>query len=405
MWLTTVKMAWRNLGRNRRRTLITAGAIGFGLAGMLIAHGFNLGLNRHIVVTATRAGLGHAQIHADGYRETRDANRVVDDAPVLLKRLMTRKDVAAAPRAYAVGLAAIGDRASQIEIVGVDPVLEKGVTNWHERLVSGAYPKGPREIAVGQDLADRLEIEPGSRLVLTVTDARTGDMASMLARVSGVLLTSNPMIDSQGGVMPLKTLQSLLGLPNGVHEIVIRFDLRDPSREKIEPLLADLRRPGLEVLGWYDIFPVLEVMKKFEASYMSVLSGILFVVAGLGVVNTMNMSLLERLKEFGIMRAIGTSPRRLAVLITAETATLGAVGALMGVALWLALHALLASVGVSFGEANMMGVGFRTPIYPVIDPAGSVLFTLSFVFLAPLAGLVSAVRAARIEPVRALREE
>jgi ABC-type antimicrobial peptide transport system permease subunit len=119
----------------------------------------------------------------------------------------------------------------------------------------------------------------------------------------------------------------------------------------------------------------------------------------------MNMSLLERLKEFGIMRALGTSPRRLALLIAAETTTLGGIGALLGVALWMALHLLLASVGVSFGEANMMGVSFRTPIYPVIDLEGLILFSLSFVVMAPLAGLASAVRAARIVPIRALREE
>jgi len=205
--------------------------------------------------------------------------------------------------------------------------------------------------------------------------------------------------------MPIAAVQSLLGLPGAVHEIALRFALDTPTREQVEPRLAALERPGLEVVGWYDLFPAVSAMEKFEAAYMSVLLTILFVVAGLGVVNTMNMALLERLKEFGLMRALGTSPRRLGLLVLGETVSLGLLGLIAGIALWLVLHAILSVTGITFGQATITGVSFHTPIRPIIDPLGSIQYALLFILLAPLAGLPSAVRAGRIQPARALRED
>lgn len=406
MRLITLEMAWRNLWRNPRRTLITGSGVGLGLAFMVFMTGYSEGMSRYMVGTVTRSLLGEAQLHAEGYRATREPERVLPDGETLAARALGLPDVrGAAPRLYGDGLLAIGDRAEGVVALGIDPRREAEVTDWHRRLTSGVFLAEGESVLLGRDLARALEAETGSKLVLTLADARTGDLHYYLVTVAGILFTNNPLLDRRAAVLPLPLVRDGLGLPGGVHEIALALDVPPSDRAAIEAAIAPLAAPGVEVSPWQEIVPVIGNLLDMMDFYTAITLSIIFVLLAFGIVNTMSMALLERFREFGILRALGTEPRRLFALILGEAACLGAVGSALGLALGLAVHAVVARAGITFGGVEAMGVTFEAPLYPVLNPLRLAWVTAAFLALAPLTAAFVARRAARVDPARALRRE
>lgn len=412
MWMLTLRMAWRNLWRNTRRTVITAGAVGLGLAAMILTVGWMNGFVRNGLDAVIMSGYGDVQIHAPGWRQTRDAGMVIPDGAKVLERTRATPGVrAAAPRLYAIGLLAIGDRSANIEVIGIDTEAEREVTNWHRRLAAGAYPTHPRDAVIGYRLAEKLEVGVGSKLVLTVAEAVGGDMNSILLRVSGLAVTSHPKLDRRAALLPLETVRGLLGLagPRGtagdIHEIAIT--VVDPGKERADlaAVVAGLSAPGIEIATWQDLAPSVASIMDVQDVYIGITLVLIFVVIALGIVNTMSMALFERFREFGILKAMGTSPLRLAALILAEAASLGVVGCAMGLGLGLAVHGVLSRTGIDVGNMEAMGVTFETPIYTIVDTSEVVALTVIFLVLTPLVAIYPAIRAALIQPALALRHE
>jgi ABC-type lipoprotein release transport system permease subunit len=403
--MTTLRMAWRNLWRNGRRTLITGSAIGLGLAAMIFWLGLQNGMNHYLQSSVTSSYLGDAQIHADGYRETRETEDVIPHAAAVLARADSLPAVrAASPRLLANGLVAIGDRAAPVELVGIDPARERRVTDWSERLLAGAYPDGPRDALLGRDLADKLEVEPGSRLVLTLADEKTGELNSVLLTVAGVVYTGNPFLDKGTLILNRHTLGTALGLPDAMHEIALRLTVDTDQATAMDAALAPLRAPGLDVAHWLELSPSLAGLRELQDFYYAITLLIVFAIIALGIVNTLAMSLAERHWEFGVMRAIGTSPGRLAGLIFAEAASLGVLGAALGLLLGAVTHAVISQHGLWLGGFQVAGVDFESRVYTELSLPPVLLVASIFVALSTLTGLGTAVRAARIQPATALRE-
>jgi ABC-type lipoprotein release transport system permease subunit len=404
--MTTLLLAWRNIWRNTRRTLITALAIGLGLGTMLFSLAWMVGMNRHLVETLTASRLGQAQIHAPGFRQTRQEELTIPQGRTVLKQARSLPKIAgAAPRLFAIGLAAMGDRSVNVELMGVDLDQEPKVTNWRERLVAGAYPAGPNQVLLGDDLARRMELEVGSKLVLTVARVGSGDLEAVLTRVAGVVYTGNPSLDKRTVIAPLGLVQKIIGLPGAFHEIALRFRVDGLNRAELGSLLAPLEDLGLDVQAWPALVPVVASMLDLQGLYLAISVVLIFGLVAFGIVNTMSMSLLERFKEFGVLRAIGTSPPRLAGLILAEAGSIGIVGCALGLGLGAGFSLWLGRRGVVLGGVEAMGVSFGHAFYPSLDPVQAGVMVLVFLVLTPLVALGPALRAARVEPVRALRHE
>lgn len=410
MKLPTLTMAWRNLWRNKRRTLITGGAVGLGLGLMVFSVCWAEGLNRHMINTVTRSWLGHAQVHATGYRQTREPTLTIPDVDRVLSRVEDTEGVLhAAPRLYAEVLLAIGDRSEPVIGLGFDPGREQLVTNWGEKVVSGAMPTEAGQLAIGRALAEKLEVEVGSRIVLTAADINTGELNYRLVTVSAILFSDNPALDKRTALMPLPDVQQDTGLLGGVHEIALSL-APDPTDSVALTQITDTLMKGAEATitaaPWQELVPMVAGMVELQGVYMAISLALVFFLISFGIVNTMSMSLFERFREFGIMRAIGTPPGKLATLILAEAGWLGVVGSLMGLALGLSIFAYFAHTGIVFGsQTEAMGVGLESPIHPVFAPVGIAVSTVAFLLLTPLVSAFVAWRAARIDPVRALRHD
>ncbi len=405
MLTSTLQMAWRNIWRNTRRTLITGSAIGLGLAAMILYLGMQEGMNRRMRHTATRSYLGDAQVHAVGYRDTRELELTI---PRGAERLADARKLpaalAASPRLLATGLLAIGDRSAGVELIGIDPECEPGVTDWSERLLAGHYPREGDHALLGRDLADKLELTAGGKFVLTVAEEETGELRSLLLRVAGVYFTGNPALDKYAAILPITTLREAVAMPGAMHEIALRLDLHSGEEEDLRAALAPLAAEDLDVAPWQELAPALASMLDLQDFYFGLTVLIVFSIIALGIVNTLTMSLVERTWEFGILRAVGTSPWRLAGLIFAEAASLGLVGSAIGLALGLLVHWPLSTHGFNLGGFQVAGVNFESRLHTVLEPLPLILLCLIFIALTTVVALSTAVRAARIRPADALRE-
>ena len=329
-----VRLAWRNIFRCGRRTALSALAIGLGMAALIFTDAFTIGVKESVVRTATDTFLGQGQIHAEGFRNTFEVERTVRHRGTVLAALEGDPQVVCfAPRSLTYGMLTSPANVSSVILYGIDPEREREVSRIDEAIVRGTYLEAGdgRRILVGSKLAETLEVGLDDRVVVTVAQAQSGALAQEMFRVGGIFHFN--VRDMDGGVVfvDLGAAQALSGLGAEVHEIALHFDdialAGDPGLE----LWRRYGRDGNEILGWKELLPTLDAVLEMSHFSMLILGIILFAVVALTIVNTLLMSLYERMFEFGMLRAMGTRPRVLAALILLETASLALVSSGRGV--------------------------------------------------------------------------
>ena len=405
--LVLVRLAWRNIFRCGRRTLLSALAIGLGMAALIFTDAFTIGMEESVIRTATDTFLGQGQIHAEGFRSTYEVERTVRNRETLLAALGRDPQVASfAPRSLTYGMLTSAANVGSVLLCGIDPVREREVSKIDEAIVRGTYLEAgiAGRMLVGTKLAETLEVGLDDRLVVTVAQAGSGALAQEMFRVGGIFHFNVRDMDAGVVFVDLGAAQELSGLGAEVHEIALHFDdiamAGDPELE----LWRRYGRGGNEILGWKELLPALDAVLEMSNLSMLILGIILFAVVALTIVNTLLMSLYERMFEFGILRAMGTRPGRLALLILLEVASLALVSIAVGSALGLAATGIFAEYGIDYVGIEMAGVTLRELIYPVAAARQFVVFPLMVLAFALVAGIYPAVLAARVEPVEAMRK-
>ena len=401
-----LKLAWRNIWRNGRRTAITVLALAMGVTAIVGIHSFREATHDEIVRGLTKGLVGHVQIHGLGYQESPEmANVVADARAVEAKVLRALPQAQAEKRVVGAGLAGSGDAATAVMVMGIEPEnpsardlykIEKG------RVLSTAPA---REAVVGNSLADQLGLSPGSEMVL-VGQAADGSLANDRFTVAGIVDAGSYEANATAVFLRLGEAQSFFALDQGVHQVIVRLLADDEDLTRPVSLLRGaLDASSLEVLPWTEILPELKGAMDAKAKNQRIVDIIVFLIVSLGVLNTMTMSTFERTREFGVMASLGTRRRRILGMIVLEALLLGLIGFSLGVGL---AYAILHGVGtVNFagmgGGTDMMGARMPDALQLRVH-LGSVASAAVTTLLTMLAGgLIPAIRASRLQPVEATR--
>ncbi len=405
--MIAIKLAWRNLWRNTRRTLITVSAMSLGLSIMILTFALVEGMNDQMVYYTTRLSAGHIQIHKKGYFENKDIYDYIPVPSTELIQTIEGPDVHGSPRLFGSGLASSGENSTGVLLWGVDPRQERRVTELSSHLLKGRFltSSSAKDVVIGKMLAESLRVDIGDELII-LTQAADGSLANDIFYVIGVLQSIGDEIDRGAVIMGIDELREILMLQDKIHEVAIALthpeivDVVESSLEKT------LEGRDLEVLSWKEIFPQIKEMLELNKVWTYIMLLIIFGLASLGVLNTMLMALFERIRELGLIMALGLRPVSIVCMILLETFLLAlistAIGGAVGIGggLYLQAHGWNLS-GMSEGF-SMSGVTVSTTIYPRPTVEGIFISIACMILVSLLAALYPAIKAGRLEPVVAL---
>jgi ABC-type lipoprotein release transport system permease subunit len=240
-------------------------------------------------------------------------------------------------------------------------------------------------------------------LVVTSSEAHTGDLAQELFRVSGIYHFNIKDMDRAMAFIRLYKAQQMLNLKDDAHEIAIKFTDTSYGRDETLPIWQELSAGGNEAVGWTILMPQLSAALELSDFSTLIIALILFAVVSLGIINTLFMSLYERMFEFGVLRAVGTRPVAIARLVISEAAALSIISIFLGAIISLVLTGILQETGFDYRGIEYAGVTFREKIYPVLQVMQFVKYPLWVFVLTTVVGIYPAVYAARLTPARAMR--
>ncbi|MCB9765907.1 MAG: ABC transporter permease [Alphaproteobacteria bacterium] len=399
-----LRLAWRNLLRNTRRTGVTVAAMTFGLWVMVLYSGLVAGYIHGMERNILEIEMGDVQVFAEGYQDDPSIYTRIEDPDAVLSAL-DEAGLSSSARLMGGGLAAAGDQSAGVSLRGVNVARDATVSRIHERVGQGAWldPADPTGVVIGWRLAKALVIGPGDELIV-LTQGADGSIANALYTVRGVLVTIGDGVDRAGVFMNEDALRELLVLPGGAHQIVVRKpDTMDLDAAVVATKAA---APGLQVMSWRELMPVLATMLDSSRSLIVFVFFIVYIAIGILILNAMLMAVFERVREFGVMKALGMSPRTVLTLILAESVLQVLVAMVLGLTLSLPAAWYLTNVGVNVGELGGMSVmGMAMPpiwtgLFDAETFAGPVVAMLIIVSAAVI---YPAVKAAVIRPVEAMR--
>ncbi len=411
-----LRLAWRNLWRHGRRTVLTALGFAAGIFVLIFFLGLGDGLHEKMIETGIRLASGHVVVEPRGARERAGADLRLEPEvaravrSVLASAELSRYLRGTAPRLYASGLLSSARNSSGVRVVGADPAREAGLSLLPERVVEGGFLDGGARtppVVLGSVLARKLGVGVGGRVVL-MTQAGA-EIESQLLRVRGIFETGMADVDGHLVAMRLVDLQALLGRPGAISEQAI-FLRRGDDAEIVRSLIAErLRRRPVAVLTWRKALPQLAEFIVIDDAGNYLFNAVLLVMVALGVLNTVLMAVLERRREFGLLAALGLRPAGIAAMVVAEGALLTALGAAVGLAGGLAAYRYFAAHGLDISAMSdasftAAGVAIDTVVHFYLYP-GRVRACLGFIALLGFgAALYPALRAAATPP-RAATED
>ena len=406
MILILIKLAWRNILRNKRRTLIASTAISIGLAALIFLDALMIGMFENMIRTATASFIGDAQIHKQGYRDTLEVSMVIEQPEKVTANLAKEANVQHfTRRTFVMGMIASAANKSAISLVGIQPPTERPLSQIDEAITEGVFFDGTNEqdIVIGSKLADNLEVGIGDKVVVTVVQAKTGEYYAEGFRVSGIYYFADAAMNSGMAFIRIRKAQQMLAIGNSIHEIAIRFTATSYGQDKQLPFWANYSQFGNEAISWMDILPQLPKVFKISEVSKFIMGAVLFGVVVFGIINTLFMSLYDRMFEFGILRAVGTRSLGMARIMLFEAAGLAIISIVFGGILGYALVVIFAHVGLDYTGSEMMGVTFQEYIHPVIKIQQFITYPVSVFIFTIIAGLYPAWHLARMKPIDAMR--
>jgi len=397
------KIAYRDLGRNRRRSFFSALALGMGLSLLLLMAGVLTGEMRGSMETTILLQSGHLQVRALSYDEDKTSlawdDLIANPDQVTAQLASLPQVLVATPRLFATGIAAEGDESVGVRVIGIDPTSEAN-RPYRLGMVSGNFfAADDREgVLLGQTLAEKLNLKTGDEVYLLVNTAG-GDIAEQLFTIRGIYSTRTPGFDGSSIFMPLDKAQAITQTNNHASTIFILLK----EREQTASVAAALQGNDYQIETWEQTNELILQTEQMANAYIYVLYLIVLAITATVIVNTLVMAVYERTREIGIYAAMGMKGWRIMAMFFAESLLLALGGLVIGLILGGLMTLYATYVGFYIGDMGITGMLFGERIYAYLTMKDVISLSITTFIVSLLAALYPAVLAAQLEPVEALR--
>lgn len=392
-----LKLAWKNLWRRSGRTLLVVLMISISLSVMLMIEGLYDGMLTHRIADTVRAETGSVSVMAKGYRLNRTLKYRIADADTLIKKIAQMPGVTGVrKRLQVTGLISTAHKSRMGVLCGIDFNAEKALGRLDGYMVSGTFEAAKRTGIAGKQLADRLDIGLGKRIVFSAQDA-TGEIGGLSVRLNGVIQTSAVAIDARTIFVPVASARTFAAVEPAAATMLLVDTL--PGREAaVKAVLTQQLGTGYEVLTLREYYPALEQMQEMMGVFNAITFVIVMTVVLIGVMGVMFVSILERTRELAVLRALGMQFSHLRLQILFEAALMGLMGFVAGAVLGAAGLWYLKTYGFDLGifEAGLAEFGYASVLYAEIRPE---------YFTTTMAAIAVAVVLSILFPLRRLRKK
>jgi len=401
------RLAWRNVWRHRRRTLIIVAAMSLALGLMMMYDGMVAGFNQAIYGNAIKVLGGNIQVRAEGYRAKSSQNPLLplaDDQAVIQAFQSDERVVAAMRRIVTGGLTTSAEGAFAISIIGIEPEIEKTVNLAAENIVAGRFlAVGDLDaVLIGKGLADAMGVQLGDRIAMTGRTTHE-EMRRRTMTIIGIYDLGMADIEKRSVYISLAEAQDLYGLNGTSTEVAIVLKQVGQEAAVINAIKPGL--PGYEIESFEDNYPELQAALGTKGAVMNIFSIIIIAIAGIGILNLLLMAVYERTREIGVLGALGLKPSQISLLFILEGTLIGLVGVFFGIAFGLLINGLIMQVGMDF--SSFTGVTSYTAllsgrVYTSWGVEKLLSRALTVAIIAALASILPAREAAGREPADAL---
>jgi len=405
-----IKMAWRNIWRNPRRSILTMSAIAFATVLLVFMLSWQFGSYATMINSAVKMHSGHLQVQAKGYKDKKSIHLVVPDPAAVCTLLDGIPEVAAYTlRGNAFSLVSSKSRTYGAMVIGIDPSKEAKVSTLKQLVRKGAYlsDEGGQQALVGRLLAKNLKITVGDEFVV-LGQGRDGSIAATVLKLKGIFNSGQDSFDRSSVHIPLKTFQEVYAMRGAVHEAVVICDSLDSvsavKRRVAEGIKDTGGKRSLDVLDWLELMPGLIQAIRLDLASGFIMYFILIIVVAFSILNTFLMTIFERTREFGVLMAIGTTPGRLSKILLLESTTITLVGLIVGIIAGSLVTWYFQVHGIVISGASELLRQFGLPerMHPQLSVLSASIGAGIVLAITILTALYPALKVRRFKPVEAM---
>ena len=398
-------LAWRNIWRNKKRSLIIIAAIAAGLLSGLFASAVMFGMGESLVNSTIDRNLAHIQVHSKEFEEEKLLSDTIPNFSNALQTIKKQNFISGiSPRVIVEGMGSSATTSTGLRILGINPSDEKSVTTIHKRIVEGNYfaEKKKNQILIGKKLADDLGIKEKSKIVLSFQDF-DGSIIYGAFRVTGIFETESSVFDKTNVFLEENNLFSLLNTQPVYHEIAIRLN----SAQNVDSVYTTLKSEltTVSVKSWKQLAPELKLMDEMIGLQLNIFLGVILFALLFGITNTMLMSVMERVREFGVLMAVGMKRSRVFAMIIFETIMLSLVGGIIGMILAAISITWVGDVGIDLSAftKGFTAWSLSPMLHPVLPISFYVSITIMIFITAIFSAVYPAIKAIKLKPAQAIR--
>lgn len=400
--------AWRNLWRNKLRSFVIIGAVTLGIFAGIFFIAFSNGMVNDRIQSIISNEMSHIQIHKPGFLDNDQFSIQITNANSIVEKVRTAPYVVAASKRIIINsMMASAETGTGVRITGVDPEDEQKVTRLSSKIIEGKYldETGKNQVIISERLARKLKVGLKNKIIITVQDVDK-NLTGGAFRIVGIYRTDNMMFDGATIFVRNKDIYKLTGLTGTeAHEIAILLS-DNKKTEEAAKIITDYF-PKLEVKDWQQLSPEAGYLVSAMNQYMYIFIVIILLALSFGIVNTMLMVIMERVRELGMLMAIGMNRLRVFLMIMLETIYLSLTGGIIGIIIGYAIsrHFEKAGINLYFWKEAFAEMGYSALVYPVID-SGTMIFTTIMVIIAGIiSALYPAYKALKLNPSEAIRTQ